>query len=118
MFTHNSVYKCLKVDIKELFQKVFKVNLPISGGMGNSIDNPVIIHSDGMLNDYVQTEYAVMDYMAIGREMEWKLIKQQFITHGNKKIDRLTVEVKGIGNNIMPLQHEFMYVDITEVFVH
>lgn len=106
------------MDIKELFNKAFNVNLSISGGMGNSIDNPVIIHSDGVLNDYVQTEYAVMDYMAIGREMEWKLIKQEFISHGNKKIDRLTVEVKGIGNNIMPIQHEFMYFDITEVFVH
>ena len=103
------------MDIKELFQKAFNVNLPISGGMGNSIENAVIIHPDGMLNDYTQTEYSVMDYMASGRDIQWKFIQQDLIIHENKKIDRFTIQVKGIENNPMPDHQEYMYFDITEV---
>lgn len=103
------------MDIKELFQKAFNITLPISGGMGNSIENAVIIHSDGMLNDYTQTEHEVIDYMAAGRDIQWKLIQQDLIIHENKKIDRFTIQVKGIRNNSIPLHDEFMYFDITEV---
>lgn len=103
------------MDIKELFQKAFNIDLPISGGMGDSITNAIKIHQDGILNDYIQTEYSVMRYIAMGREIQWKLIQQDLIIHETKTIDRLTIEVKGLGNNTVALHHEFIYFDITEV---
>ena len=38
--------------LRELLKQDFGKDLPISGGMGNSIDNPIIIHREG-INDYV-----------------------------------------------------------------
>lgn len=55
------------MDIRELSQKSFNVTLPISGGIGNSIETAVIIHSHGMLNNYIQNEYDIMDNMAACR---------------------------------------------------
>jgi hypothetical protein len=41
--------------LKDLLKNDFGADLPISGGFGNSIDNPIIIHRNG-INDYVGTE--------------------------------------------------------------
>jgi hypothetical protein len=41
--------------LKDLLEKDFGVELPISGGFGNSIENAVIIHKEG-INDYVGIE--------------------------------------------------------------
>lgn len=41
--------------LKELLKEDFELELPISGGFGNSIDNPIIIHRTE-INDYVGTE--------------------------------------------------------------
>lgn len=40
--------------LKDLLERDFRVELPISGGFGNSNDNAIIIHEEGK-NDYVVT---------------------------------------------------------------
>lgn len=45
------------MDIKELINKAFNKDLPIGGGMGNSIEEAVILKSAGPINDYVYMEY-------------------------------------------------------------
>ena len=38
--------------LKELIKLDFEVELPISGGFGNSLTTPIIIHRNG-INDYL-----------------------------------------------------------------
>jgi hypothetical protein len=45
------------MDIRELLKWAFNEDLPISGGMGNSIDAAVVLESAGPLNDYLSLEY-------------------------------------------------------------
>ena len=56
------------MDIRELLMKAFNKDLPISGGMGNSIEEAVVLESAGPLNDYVSLEYQVMNLISHGRE--------------------------------------------------
>ena len=49
------------MDIKELINKAFNVNLPIRGGMGNSIEKVVVLESVGPLNDYLSMEYQIIN---------------------------------------------------------
>ena len=49
------------MDIRELIRKAFNEDLPISGGMGNSIEEAVILESAGPMNDYLTLEYRLMD---------------------------------------------------------
>jgi hypothetical protein len=101
------------MDIRELIKKAFNEDLPISGGMGNSIEAAVILESAGPLNDYVSLEYQVMDLISKGRDVNWELKGQELIVKEGRKYDKLMVAVKGINGNPMPLQTEYHYYDIT-----
>jgi hypothetical protein len=101
------------MDIRELIKKAFNEDLPISGGMGNSIEQAVILESAGLSNDYVSLEYQVMDLISKGRDISWELKGQELIVKEGRKYDKLMVAVKGINGNPMPLQIEYHYYDIT-----
>lgn len=101
------------MDIRELIKKAFNEDLPISGGMGNSIEAAVILESAGPLYDYVSLEYHVMDLISKGRDVCWELKGQELIVKDGRKYDKLMVAVKGINGNPMPLQLEYHYYDIT-----
>jgi hypothetical protein len=101
--------------LKDLLEKDFSVNLPISGGFGNSIDNAIIIHRDG-LNDYVTTEHFILECLGKGRRIEWKIIGQELHTYDNKSIDKIKIETKKVAESEIVTQIENYYFDITECF--
>ena len=102
------------MDIRELIKKAFNEDLPISGGMGNSIEEAVILEKAGPMNDYVSLEYQVMDLISMGRDVSWELKGQELLVKDDRKYDKLMVAVKGINGNPVPLQHEYHYFDITK----
>jgi len=102
------------MNIRELLKKAFNEDLPISGGMGNSIEEAVVLESAGPLNDYPSLEYQVMDLISLGRDVSWELKGQEFLVKDDRKYDKLVVAVKGINGNPMPLQLENHYFDITK----
>ncbi|MEN9884512.1 MAG: hypothetical protein RLZZ420_1729 [Bacteroidota bacterium] len=102
------------MDIRELIRKAFNEDLPISGGMGNSIEEAVILESAGPMNDYLTLEYQVMDLIAKGRDVSWELNRQSLVVKDDRKYDKLEVAVKGINGNPIPLRLEYHYYDITK----
>ena len=102
------------MDIRELIRKAFNEDLPISGGMGNSIEEAVILESAGPMNDYLTLEYRVMDLISKGRDVSWELKRQLLVVKDDRKYDKLEVAVKGINGNPMPLRLEYHYYDITK----
>lgn len=101
--------------LREIIWLDFKIDLPISGGNGNSIDNPIIIHeSPG--RTCVETEYLIFKCLGIGRQIEWKVIKQQLFTHNSRKFDKLKIETKEYTETEIITQIENYYFDITECF--
>ena len=102
------------MDIRELIRKGFNEDLPISGGMGNSIEEAVILESAWPMNDYLTLEYRVMDLIAKGRDVSWELKRQSLVVKDDRKYDKLEVAVKGINGNPMPLRLENHYYDITK----
>ena len=104
------------ITVRELIKKDFGVDLPIKGGNGNSIDNPVIIEYV-VPNDYVSVEYAYLKYLCIGRKLpEWKVIKQSLMEHNGRKIDQLKFQYPEWENGQKFTVTENYYFDITECF--
>ena len=104
------------MDIKELLKNAFNVELTIRGDMGNSIEQAVILESSGPLNDYVSLEYQIMDLISAGRDVSWKLERQELLVKDGRRYDKLIVAVKGINVTTMPMQLDNHYFDITECF--
>jgi hypothetical protein len=102
------------MDIRELLKKSFNEDLPIRGGMGNSLEQAVILESAGPVNDHVALEYRVMDLISMGRDVSWELKRQELIVKNGRQYDKLIVAVKGINGNPLPLVLENHYFDITD----
>lgn len=101
--------------LKELLKLDFGVDLPISGGFGNSIDNPIIIHRTG-INDYVGTEHFILNCLGKGRKIKWKVIIQELINHNNKKVDKIKIETIETTEFEIITQIENYYFDISDCF--
>lgn len=101
------------MDIKNLLLKDFGIDLPISGGFGDSIDNPIIIHREG-INDYVGTENDVLKFLAQGRRVEWEKIGQSLLSQNGRNIDKIKIKTVQITNDEIISQVENFYFDITD----
>lgn len=80
--------------IKEIIFEVFGTTLPIRGGMGNSLENAVIIERSLPFNDYASIEHEVVNFIIKGRELHsWKMMKQELLFENGKTYDKLEVNV-------------------------
>ena len=95
----------------------FNVELAISGGYGKSIDEPIII-SKTEDNNYVETEYFILNCLGKVGKIEWKILKQALQHHNDKVFDVMTIETKRITEHENSIQIENYYFDISECFIN
>ncbi len=69
--------------LKELIKIDHGINLPIKGGTGKSIDDPIIIEKSEEYN-CVKVEYMLLDFFSEVSGNEWKLLEQQLSSHNDK----------------------------------
>lgn len=105
----------MQMSLKDILKSDFGVELPISGGYGNAIENAIIIHRIGM-NDYVGTEHFILKCLGKGRGIEWKILGQELLSHDDKKIDKIKIETKETTEHEIITQIENYYFDISECF--
>lgn len=99
--------------LKVLLTLEFGVELPISGGNGDSLETPIVMHRTED-NDFVEMEYFIVDCLCKIRKIEYRLLGQEFSY--TQKIDSIKIETKQkIGNKTIK-QIEHIYFDISECF--
>lgn len=103
------------MNIREQIRKDFGVDLPVKGGSGISIEDPLEIELTE-INDYIGAEYAFLKYLGLGRGIEWRVIEQALLYHNDKKIDKIVIETKEFTEDEIITQTENYYFDITECF--
>jgi len=103
------------MDIRQLLMADFDIDFPISGGPGNSRDNPIVIHMQ-VPNDYTSVEYGILRRLGMGRRITWKMIQQSIFEHNGRALDQLKIETKETTENEVITQVENYYFDITECF--
>ena len=101
------------MDLKQFLRQDFGVDFPISGGMGNSRDNPIHIHRIEP-NDYTSVEYGVLGCLGRIRSIEWKLLQQSTLHHNGRTLDQLKIETREVTATEIITQIENYYFDITE----
>ena len=105
------------MNFKEKVKAEFGISLPISGGMGNSIDNAIVIENQDPMMDCVSIEYEVLKYIGMIRGVEFDLMLQELLFHEEKTIDKLNVKTtKMSGDDAESLEEDF-YFDITAFFL-
>lgn len=82
-----------KTTLKEILYTVFGKQFPISGGYGNTINNPIVVHLDDP-NNYAHITYSIIKHIAQLRNVSWKIIDQELIEHHGKHIDKIQIETE------------------------
>lgn len=103
------------MNLKELLNKDFGIELPISGGFGNSISNSIIIHKTDR-NNKVEIEHFVLQCLGKGRGIDWEILEIETSSFGNRKIDKVKIKTKELTESEIITQIENFYFDITEFF--
>ena len=103
------------MSLKEPLKSVFGKEFPISGGLGNSIDTPIILDKDGS-SDYVSTEYTLLQYIGALRGVTWKRIGQALMEHNGRYIDQIKTETVKTNEEQVITQIENYYFDIDYFF--
>ena len=85
----------------------------MSGGSGKTMNDPIIIELTKE-NDYVGTEYKIIQLLGILNGFQWNRIEQRLHFKDNKKIDQLKIEI--IQNNSDQKIVMDFYFDITVCF--
>ena len=101
--------------LKETLNNAFGKEFPISGGLGNSINTPIILDKDGP-SDYVGTEYTLLQYIGALREVTWKRIEQSLMEHNGRYIDQIKIETVKTTDEQVITQIENYYFDIDYFF--
>lgn len=102
---------------KQLLFKNFGINLPISGGMGNSILNPIVIHKTDS-NDYVSIEYSTITHICKLRNAKWETIGQKLITENGKTVDNIQIKIQESNQENDNSEIENFYFDFTEFIIN
>ena len=101
------------INLRNLLKADFGIDFPISGGTGNSRDNPVVILREEP-NDYTSCEYGVLKCIARGRGVEWKLVQQAVMHHNGRTLDQMKVKMTTHSPDGMHHTIENYYFDITD----
>ena len=100
------------MDLRKMLLEDFGVDYPISGGLGNSRDNPIIIHRVTP-NDYVGVEHGVLKCIATGRRVAIQFKGQALIMHNGRAIDQIKVQMsKDLGDQTEHIIENW-YFDVT-----
>lgn len=95
------------LSIKERLKQDFGVDLPILGGAGQTIDDPVII--DPKFKDWSSVEYSYIRLINQAAGRSWEVVGVAMIKHGQRKIDQLKLRIDGDKDNFYNY-----YFDVTE----
>ncbi|MBP9864218.1 hypothetical protein KBC54_02090 [Patescibacteria group bacterium] len=94
--------------LHNVFKRVFDLDLPISGGDGQSVEDPIIIDAD---EGPVALEYQIIELIHQLGGKKYTFEGQSLISRGDRKIDKLSIVLDEDQEHIRSY-----YFDITKSF--
>lgn len=94
--------------LKELINHFFWVDLPISGGKWQNIEDPIVINITG---NWVSVEYEVIGFIQQMGKKIWHREKQELIKHKGRHIDKISIVLDDDPDNY----HSY-YFDISNFY--
>lgn len=100
--------------LKELLLRDFGKDLKISGGAGNSVDDPIIIEIESPHDaSWIEMEVASCIYGRLG--WHWRAVERTKLEEGDKHIEKLSCEVKYIEGDQLVTETRNFYFDLSFV---
>jgi hypothetical protein len=102
------------MDLRQMLLRDFKKKLPISGGFGQSVDEPIVITTpDPEDAALTQLEVARCIYGFNGRY--WRLIERTAVPTDLRRIEKMSCEIKFIEDDQVITETRNFYFDLSAV---
>jgi hypothetical protein len=101
------------INLRQLLKREFDIDYPISGGIGNSLDNPIVIHKQDH-NDYSEVQSEIISLLDLRKGVELDVIRQKFFNYNDRTLNHLIIETNETAENDGYSQTASYYFDITE----
>lgn len=101
------------MSLKKKLKDELDIDLPISGGMGKSKVDPIIIEEIGR-NNYVRYQYQVIDSLGKSEGFSWKVVRQELLNTNKRYLDRMIVEIQWDDHSDKEVRE--YYFDISNYF--
>lgn len=101
-----------EISVRDLIKRDFGIDLPISGGNGNSLGNAVVIDGANAA-DFNAIEYRYLRSIGIGRGVNWEFLSSESLEKEGRKFDKLKIRTVEMTDDEIVTQTENYYFDIT-----
>lgn len=95
----------------ELIKQEFGVEIPIQPGTGNSLEEPFLLLRT-TINNYVSTEYGLIKYYNLLRNVSYEFVGQRYLVHTGRHID--VIKVKETDNETLNESIGEYFFDFTD----
>lgn len=100
--------------IGDIIREKYGINLPIRGGSGREIEDPIVLELTDE-NNIIGIKYAVLIIIGVINDFDWKPIGQTLHLLDNKKVDQIDIQISD-ENDSESFRIEEFYFEITECF--
>ncbi|MEI6791450.1 MAG: hypothetical protein WCK42_09750 [Myxococcaceae bacterium] len=102
----------VELNIKSLLKRDFGVDLNISGGMGKSLADPIVV-LDKDPSRTRSTQMGVLRGLGKGRGVLWRTLSRSFVSSEGSLVEQVKIETKNVTADQVITQTENYYFDVT-----
>lgn len=103
-----------KMNLRDLLMRDFNINLNITGGFGQSVEDPIVL-LDSNPFEASMTQMQTLKCLGIGRGIFWRTTEKNFIQRHYTSIEQINLETKEIKGSEIITQFENYYFDVSNV---
>lgn len=100
--------------IRDIVKYRYGIDLPIHGGSGRDIDDPIFLEITKD-NNIIAIEKAVLICLGVINDYDWQPISQTLHLVDNKKVDQIDIQIFE-DNDLYSYRIEKYYFEITKCF--
>lgn len=95
-------------NLKEIIRVTFGVDISISGGYGQCIEDPIVIEAQNISE--ISTAHSVLEYIYRLNNKQFNIVREVFVRWNGKRINKIRVELFGDSGHY----HDY-YFDVSKI---
>jgi hypothetical protein len=106
-----------KMNLKDMLQRDFGLELKIAGGYGQSRRDPIVVLDSNPI-DASMTEMQVLRGLGMGRRIYWRALARTPLDNGQLSLEQIKIEAKKVTASELITTRENYYFDVSKAAVH
>lgn len=98
--------------IREIIKNTFNIDLPITGGDGSNINDPIKFTEEAILHTPQEISHQVITLIMAYRKLGWELISQSLEENNECLIDAYYIKTVHVKDGTKTIAYEKLYFEL------